>query len=183
MLGMVSRFTTQKGFDFLAEIADQLMERDVALVVQGDGEEFYTRLLNQLAERYPTKVRVMTNFDSVMAHKLEAGADLFLMPSRYEPCGLSQMYALRYGTIPVVRATGGLDDTIDEQPGGAGNGFKFHGYEASEFLAAIVRGLEVFADAPAWQAMMERAMGQRFLWEAAASAYVRVYERAIRNRS
>lgn len=183
VLGMVSRFTTQKGFDFLAEIADGLMERDVALVIQGDGEEYYTRLLEQMAARYPAKVRVMTNFDTVMAHKIEAGADLFLMPSRYEPCGLSQMYALRYGTIPVVRATGGLDDTIDEQPDGAGNGFKFHGYDAKEFLAAIARGLDLFADTSVWQAMMERAMAQRFLWETAARAYVSVYEKAIRNRS
>ncbi len=183
VLGMVSRFTTQKGFDFLAEIADQLMERDVALVILGDGEEYYTRLLEQMAQRNPAKVRVKTSFDTVIAHKIEAGADLFLMPSRYEPCGLSQMYALRYGTIPVVRATGGLDDTIDEQPNGAGNGFKFHGYEAKEFLAAIVRALDLFADAPRWQAMMERAMAQRFLWGTAARTYVGVYEKVIRNRS
>ena len=183
VLGMVSRFTTQKGFDLLAEIADQLLELDVVLLIQGDGEEHYTRLLEQLATRRPAKIRVLTNFDTVMAHKIEAGSDIFLMPSRYEPCGLSQLYALRYGTIPVVRATGGLDDTIDEQPDGAGNGFKFHGYQSQDFLAAIVRALDLFSDKPSWQTMMQRAMAQRFLWNTAARAYVTVYEKAIRNRS
>lgn len=183
VLGMVSRFTTQKGFDFLAEIADSLLERDVVLVVEGDGEEHYTRLLEQLADRFPTKMRVMSRYDNVIEHKIIAGADMLLMPSRYEPCGLTQMYALRYGTVPVVRATGGLDDTIDEQPNGAGNGFKFHGTAAHDLLAAIGRALDAFADPAAWQAIMERGMAQRFPWETAARQYVSVYEKTIRNRS
>ncbi len=100
------------------------------LVMLGTGEEYYERLLTEIAARYPDKVRVQVKYDNVMAHKIEAGADIFLMPSRYEPSGLNQMYSLRYGTIPVVRATGGLEDTIDEQPSGGGNGFKFWGYNS-----------------------------------------------------
>ena len=183
VLGMVSRFTTQKGFDFLLAIADELLPRDVALVILGDGEEYYARQLLEVAERYPGKMRVRTTFDPVMAHKIEAGADLFLMPSRYEPCGLSQIYALRYGTVPVVRATGGLEDTIHELPAGAGNGFTYSGYEPAELLKAIVRATEMFEDKARWQAMMLRNMAERLTWEAPARAYVGVYEGAIRNRS
>ena len=183
VLGLVSRFTTQKGIDFLLAIAEPLFERDVVLVVLGDGEEYYARLLNELAERYPAKVRVRTTFDPVMAHKIEAGADVYLMPSRYEPCGLSQIYALRYGTVPVVRATGGLDDTIDEQPEGSGNGFKYSGYDPGELMKAISRAMDLFGDKARWQAMMLRGMRERLTWEAPAREYVAVFERAIRNRS
>ena len=183
VLGMISRFTTQKGLDFLLGIADQLLARDVALLVLGDGEEYYARLLTEVAGRNPAKMRVMTIYDPVMAHKIEAGADVFLMPSRYEPCGLSQIYGLRYGTVPVVRATGGLDDTIHEQPDGGGNGFKYAGYDPQELLKAITRATDLFADKPRWQAMMQRGMRERFTWEQPARTYVSVYERAIRNRS
>ena len=183
VLGMVTRFTTQKGLDLLAAIADELMQREVALVILGDGEEYYERLLTGFAERYPGKMRVQTRYDPVMAHKVEAGADLYLMPSRYEPCGLSQIHALRYGTIPVVRATGGLEDTVDEKPEGGGDGFKFQGYEPAELLKAIDRGLAVFAQPELWQATMRRAMRKRFTWERPAAEYEAVFERAIQNRS
>ncbi len=183
LLGMVSRFTTQKGFDFLLAIADELLARDVALAILGDGEEYYARMLSELADRYPSKMRVQTIFDPVMAHKIEAGADMFMMPSRYEPCGLNQIYGLRYGTVPIVRATGGLDDTVDEQPDGGGNGFKFSGYEAQELMKAIVRATEIFPDKGRWQDLMRRGMRQRLTWDEPARAYVAVFERAIQNRS
>ncbi len=128
VIGMVSRFATQKGFDFIVAIMDRLIQQDIVLVVLGNGEEYYEQLLTEMAARYPDKVRVQVKYDNVVAHKIEAGSDLFLMPSRYEPGGLNQIYSLKYGTIPVVRATGGLEDTIDEQPVGGGNGFKFWGY-------------------------------------------------------
>jgi len=139
--------------------------------------------LVEMAQRHPAKVRVQVKFDNVMAHKIEAGADIFLMPSRYEPGGLNQLYSLKYGTIPVVRATGGLDDTIDEQPNGEGNGFKFWGYSADAFLEAVQRALGTFRNKEQWTAMVRRGMAQDFSWDKPAAEYVRVYERVITNRS
>jgi starch synthase len=182
ILGLVSRFATQKGIDFLVDIMDRLLKEDVVLVMLGNGEEYYERLLKELAERYPEKVRVQIKFDNVMAHKIEAGADMFLMPSRYEPGGLNQIYSLKYGTIPIVRATGGLQDSIVELPDGGGNGFKFTGYDPNDFLDAILRALTTFRDQKVWKAMMKRAMEQDFSWEKPAQEYVRVYERVIQNR-
>jgi len=183
VIGVVSRFATQKGFDFIVEIMDRLVQEDVVLVMLGRGEEYYERLLVEMAGRYPDKVRVQVKYDNVMAHKIEAGSDMFLMPSRYEPCGLNQIYSLKYGTIPIVRATGGLEDTIDEQPMGAGNGFKFWGYESAALMDTILRALEVFRDKEAWGRMMRRGMAQHFSWDEPAKEYVRVYERTIQNRS
>jgi len=183
IIGVVSRFATQKGIDFIVDIMDRLLTEDVVLVMLGNGEEYYERLLQEMAERHPDKVRVQVKFDNVMAHKIEAGSDIFLMPSRYEPGGLNQIYSLKYGTIPVVRATGGLQDTVDEQPGGGGNGFKFWGYDPDDFLGAIQRALTTFHDKKAWKQMMQRAMEQDFSWTKPAQEYLRVYERVIQNRS
>jgi starch synthase len=183
VIGVVSRFATQKGFDFIVEIMDRLVQEDMVLVILGNGEEYYERLLGEMAGRHPGKVRVQVKFDNVMAHKIEAGADIFLMPSRYEPGGLNQLYSLKYGTIPVVRATGGLDDTIDEQPNGGGNGFKFWGYSAGALFDALKRALETFRNKQEWHQMMQRGMAQDFSWDKPAGEYVRVYERVIENRS
>lgn len=183
VIGIVSRFATQKGFDFIAQVADELVKENVAIVALGTGEAYYEHLLTGLAERYPEKMRVRVAYNNMLAHKIEAGADLFLMPSRYEPCGLNQIYSLKYGTIPVVRATGGLQDTIDEQADGGGNGFKFWGYSAWAMLDAIKRALALFQDKEKWTAMMQRGMVQDFSWDGPAREYVKVYERAIMNRS
>jgi len=183
VIGIVSRFATQKGFDFIVDILDRLVQEDMVMVMLGNGEEFYERLLVELAGRYPSKVRVQVKFDNVMAHKIEAGADMFLMPSRYEPGGLNQIYSLKYGTVPVVRATGGLDDTIDEQPNGGGNGFKFWGYDSAALMDALRRALGTFRNKEEWTEMMKRGMGQDFSWNKPAAEYVRVYERVIQNRS
>jgi starch synthase len=183
VIGIVSRFSTQKGFDLIVEIMDRLVEEDMVLVILGKGEEYYERVLVEMANRHPSKVRVHVNFDTVMAHKIKAGSDIFLMPSRYQPAGLNQIHSLRYGTIPVVRATGGLDDTIDEQPLGGGNGFKFWGYSSSALLEALQRALSTFRNKEEWTQMMQRGMAQNFSWDAPAKEYVRVYERAIQNRS
>src|SRR6202453_335654 len=182
VIGIVSRFATQKGFDFIVDIMDRLVEEDMVMVILGNGEEYYERLLVEMASRHPSKVRVQVTFDNVMAHKIEAGADIFLMPSRYEPGGLNQIYSLKYGTIPVVRATGGLDDTIDEQPFGGGNGFKFWGYSAWALMDALHRALDTFRNKDEWTRMMKRGMAQDFSWDAPAKEYVRVYERTIQNR-
>jgi len=182
VIGVVTRFATQKGIDFIVDILDRLMQEDVVLVMLGNGEEYYERLLTEMAERYPAKMRVQVKFDNVIAHKIEAGSDLFLMPSRYEPGGLSQIYSLKYGTIPVVRATGGLQDSVEEQTD-SGTGFKFTGYDSNALLDAIHRALAAFRDKKSWTAMMKRAMAQDFSWEKPAQEYVRVYERVIQNRS
>jgi len=136
-----------------------------------------------MAERYSSKVRVQVKFDNVMAHKIEAGSDMFLMPSRYEPGGLNQIYSLKYGTVPIVRATGGLDDTIDEQPNGGGNGFKFWGYSSDALMDAIRRALGTFRNKKEWTQLMQHGMAQDFSWKKPAQEYVRVYERTIQNRS
>jgi starch synthase len=183
VIGVLSRFATQKGFDFIVEIMDKLVEEDMVLVILGNGEEYYERLLLEMASRHPAKVRVQVKFDNVMAHKIEAGADIVLMPSRYEPGGLNQIYSLKYGTIPVVRATGGLDDTIDEQLNGGGNGFKFRGYSPSALMDALNRALNTFRNKKEWTEMMKRGMAQDFSWDKPAAEYVRVYERVIQNRS
>jgi starch synthase len=183
IIGVVSRFATQKGFDFIVEIMDRLVKEDMVIVILGNGEEYYERLLTEMAQRHPSKIRVQVKFDNVMAHKIEAGADIFLMPSRYEPGGLNQIYSLKYGTVPVVRATGGLDDTIDEQPNGGGNGFKYWGYNVGELIDALRRALGTFRNKKEWTGMMKRGMAQDFSWDKPAAEYVRVYERVIQNRS
>jgi len=183
VIGVVSRFASQKGFDFIVEIMDRLVHEDMVLIMMGTGEEYFERLLSEMAGRYPQKVRVQIKYDEVMAHKVEAGADIFLIPSRWEPCGLNQIYSLRYGTVPVVRATGGLEDTIDEQPNGGGNGFKFWGYGSNDLLEAIRRALGTFRNKEEWLGMLLRGMAQDFSWEKPAREYVRVYERAVNNRN
>jgi starch synthase len=183
VIGVVSRFATQKGFDFIVDIMDRLVQEDVVMVMLGNGEEYYERLLVEMALRHPEKMRVKVKFDNVVAHKIEAGSDMFLMPSRYEPGGLNQIYSLKYGTIPIVRATGGLDDTIDEQPNGGGNGFKFWGYDSGALLDAIYRALGTFKNKTEWTEMMKRGMAQDFSWDKPAQEYVRVYERVVQNRS
>lgn len=183
VIGVVSRFATQKGFDLIVESMDRLVQEDMVMVMLGNGEEYYERLLVEMAERYPTKVRVQVKYDNVVAHKVEAGSDMFLMPSRYEPCGLNQIYSLKYGTVPVVRATGGLEDTIHEQPASERNGFKFQAYTAEALMEALQRALSTFRNKEEWEEMMRRGMAQNFSWDKPAAEYVRVYERVIQNRS
>ncbi len=183
VLGIVSRFATQKGFDLLADIMDELVKDDIVLIAFGTGEEYYERLFSELAARYPDKVRVQIKYDNTIAHKIEAGADMFLMPSRYEPSGLNQMYSLRYGTIPVVRSTGGLEDTIYELHEGQGNGFKFHGYNQSDLLDAIRRAVATFQNKPQWEEMMRRGMAEDFSWDKPAAEYAELYKRAVEGRA
>jgi starch synthase len=184
VIGIASRLTAQKGFDFVAQIADQLLERDLALVALADGEPYYENLLRSLAERRPDRVALLAKYDHALLHKVEAGADIFLMPSRYEPCGLNQMYSLKYGTVPVVRATGGLEDTVEEwnAEAGTGTGFKFHGYEGRDLLAAIDRALAAFQEKESWQKLMRNGMQQHFGWEEPAKEYSQVYEEVLRRR-
>jgi starch synthase len=185
VLGMVTRLTTQKGIDVIAEIAEPLMRDKVILVVLGNGEEYYENLLRSLAAKYSGRMLVHFGYDNMLAHKVQAGSDMFLMPSRYEPCGLGQLCALKYGTVPVVRATGGLDSTVEEWNAETrtGTGFKYSGFRPEDFLAAIERALGVFPDKDAWQALMRNGMSQDHSWTKPATEYVEVYEQVARARN
>lgn len=179
LIGIVSRFAAQKGFDLIGQIIDRLALENVLLVILGSGDKLYEEMFLRLARRIPEKVAVRVAYDSVLAHKIEAGADLFLMPSRYEPSGLSQLYSLKYGTVPVVRATGGLDDTIDpwDTRSKKGTGFKFQEYSGDALLRTIHQALQVFRDQDSWQKLMRNGMAKDFSWRVSAREYVRVYER------
>jgi len=186
VLGVVTRLTTQKGIDVLAQIAEPLSRENIVLVMLGNGEEYYENLLRSLASKYPGRIQLRIGYDNMLAHKVEAGSDMFLMPSRYEPCGLGQLCALRYGTIPIVRATGGLDSTIDEWDPAArtGTGFKFHGLGPEEFLGAIQRALQVFRDdKDSWHTLIRNAMAQDHTWTHPAQQYLQVYEKVAQSRS
>ena len=185
VLGMVTRLATQKGIDFLEKIAGDLLHEDVVLVGLGTGETYYENFFRSLAAHYPGRVMVKIAYDDMLAHKVEAGSDMFLMPSRYEPCGLNQFYSLKYGTPPVVRGTGGLEDTVEEWDAEAktGTGFKFHGYRPADFLAAIQRALTAWRDKDGWQHLMRNGMAQDYSWGRSAEQYEAVYERVAREKS
>jgi len=184
VVGIVSRFTDQKGFDLLAEVADALLQEDLALVALGTGAPEYEELFRALAVRAPDRVAVKVAYDDTLAHKIEAGADMFLMPSRFEPCGLNQIYSLRYGTVPVVRATGGLEDTIEpwDSKSGKGTGFKFSKYTGQALLECLKQALAVYKEPKAWRKIQTRGMGMDFSWKASAAAYAKLYERARKAR-
>ena len=184
VIGIVSRFAAQKGFDLVAKIADRLTQREVAVVALGSGEPAYEKFFRAWAFRNPAQVAVEVGYDEALAHKIEAGADIFLMPSRYEPSGLNQMYSLKYGTVPVVRATGGLDDTVEEwnPERGTGTGFKFEGMSAEALLAAIDRALTAFQDKKAWAKLMRNGMAQNYGWAKPAKEYAAIYEEVARRR-
>lgn len=178
VIGVVSRLAAQKGFDLIAEAIPALLRRDVQMVVLGAGDGEYARLLTDLQTRHRDRLAVRIAFDDALAHKIEAGSDIFLMPSRYEPCGLNQIYSLRYGTVPVVRATGGLEDTIHEfdPETGTGTGFKFKPYSAVALLECLERALALY-QTPDWPAIRRNGMLADFSWDRSAQAYVDLYRR------
>jgi len=184
LIGIVSRFADQKGFDLIAQIAGELMKENVAVVALGTGQPEYEKLFKGLADKYSARVSVKIGYDNTLAHKIEAGADMFLMPSRYEPCGLNQIYSLRYGTVPVVRATGGLDDTIQNfaPKTQQGTGFKFDEYEGGALLGCIRAALKAYRDPKVWHAIQANGMAKDFSWKVSAAAYVTLYEAAKRAR-
>ena len=180
VLGIVSRFADQKGFDLVADRAHEMLREDVTLVVLGTGDRRYEDLFRALASAYPGRVGVKFAYDNAIAHKIEAGADIFLMPSRYEPCGLNQIYSLKYGTVPVVRATGGLDDTVEnfDVEHGTGTGFKFSEYTGAAFLYAVKQALHHFADERIWKRIQLNGMVKDFSWKTPAAEYAKIYEAA-----
>ncbi|MDP8257354.1 MAG: glycogen synthase GlgA [Candidatus Alcyoniella australis] len=184
LIGMVTRLAEQKGCDILAEAIDELVKLDLGLVVLGKGEEQYNRLFAKLAKRHPDHVGVRIAFDEAVAHKIEAGSDYFLMPSRYEPCGLNQLYSMRYGTIPIVRATGGLDDTVREYDPqtGRGTGFKFEEYSAQALVEAVRRATGFYRKRVHFRKLIDNAMAADFSWKRSAKRYEEVYRQALADR-
>jgi starch synthase len=180
LIGMVTRLTHQKGCDLIAGAADRLMSFDAAWVMLGSGDGWCEDLWRQLAARYPGRVAARIGFEESLAHLIEGGSDMFLMPSWYEPCGLNQMYSQRYGTVPIVRATGGLNDTVvdvDEAPG-AGTGFKFRDYTPDALSRTVERALAAFPNSKRWKAIQRNGMKRDFSWDVSALEYVKVYRGA-----
>jgi starch synthase len=180
LIGMVSRLVDQKGFDLLAGVADRLPQLDATVVLLGSGESRYEDQWRALAARYSDRIGARIGFDERLAHLIEGGVDLFLMPSQFEPCGLNQMYSLRYGTIPLVRATGGLYDTVRDvdRDTEAGTGFTFEEYSADALLRTLQRALAVYEDRERWRRIQRAGMAQDYSWDASAQQYVQVYEQA-----
>ena len=176
LLGMVARFTHQKGADLVAAAAQALAALPAQLAVVGKGERALEEALLGLAARHPGRIAVRIAFDEALAHAVEAGADLFLMPSRFEPCGLNQMYSQHYGTPPVVRRTGGLADTVEDGV----TGFVFDGSESEALVAAVRRALAAYADPPRWRAIQRAGMARDFSWPAAARRYADLYRRVAK---
>ena len=181
LLGMVTRLTSQKGLDLVGAVAEEFLAMDVQCVVLGTGEPKYQSLLEGLQQRHPGKLAVQFRFDTRLAKLIYAGSDLFLMPSQFEPCGLSQLVSLKYGTIPIVRKTGGLADTVENlSPDGKnGTGFVFEDYRGEELLFALRRALEAFHQPKLWKGLMERAMRQDYSWDVSARKYLELYKNLL----
>jgi starch synthase len=184
LIGMVTRLADQKGLDILTKALPEIMSLGVQLVILGTGDERYHRILSDAVRRYSKNMRVLLRYDDSLAQNLYAGCDIFLMPSHYEPCGLGQMIALRYGTVPVVRRTGGLTDTVsDYKPKtGQGTGFLFEEYSAPALIDCLRRALAVYGDRTKWRSLMRNGMKQDFSWERSAKEYVTVYRKAMRKK-
>ncbi|HVO76731.1 MAG TPA: glycogen/starch synthase [Candidatus Bathyarchaeia archaeon] len=180
LIGMVSRLVDQKGFDILAEAFDAIMSLGVSVVILGTGQEKYHEIYWSFAKKHPKQFGLKLEFNDRLAHLIEAGSDFFLMPSRYEPCGLNQMYSFRYGTIPIVRATGGLLDTVTDldRAGGTGNGFTFRDYTSAALLGAVRSAVAFYADKTALRKTRKRIMGEDHSWRRSAEEYLAMYERA-----
>jgi starch synthase len=176
VIGIVSRFAMQKGFDLIADVAEKLMAMDLYVAALGTGEPQYEDIFRVLAKKYPDKCLVKVAYDNTVAHQIEAGADMFLMPSRYEPCGLNQIYSMKYGTVPVVRATGGLDDTIEAFDGKSGTGFKFTDYTAEALLVCLQQAVAAYRQPKVWRQIVLHGMKKDFSWAASAKQYVKIYQ-------
>jgi starch synthase len=183
LIGIVSRLVAQKGLDIVSEVFDEIMGLDTCIVILGLGDKHYHDLLTTAQKRFPGRVSVNLAFDEELAHQIEAGCDMFLMPSKYEPCGLNQMYSMKYGTVPIVRRTGGLADTVvDFDASGESTGFVFGQYSSEHLLEAVSRARKAYADRGQWDRLVDRAMAQDFSWERSAKAYEDVYRATMRRR-
>jgi len=179
LFAVISRLAVQKGYDLLFQVAEDVIRLNTGMVILAAGEAKYQKPLDELAKKYSSRIAVRIGFDEPLAHRMVAGADMILVPSRYEPCGLTQIYALRYGTVPVVRATGGLDDTIRQfnPESGEGTGFKFGPFEPKAFLEQIGKAVETFNDKDSWKKIVRNGMKADFSWEESAQEYVLLYQK------
>ena len=181
LIGTISRLADQKGFDLIASSLEDMLSKGVQYIILGTGERKYHDLFTQLSKQYPKSFAVKIAYDNRLAHLIEAGSDMFLMPSQYEPCGLNQLYSLKYGTVPIVRGVGGLEDTIIDytKSPDTGTGFKFYDYTKKALLDAIERAIGVYKKQSAWQSLIKKCMSEDFSWEKSAKEYVELYKKAI----
>jgi len=184
VMGIVSRFAGQKGFDLIQHVADRMAREELIVIALGTGDREYEDMFRRLNKQYPQKFAVKIEFNNRLAHKIEAGADMFLMPSKYEPAGLNQLFSLKYGTVPIVRATGGLDDTIEQYDPATskGTGFKFKEYSGEALLDTVKAAVVAYRNTQKWQQLMRNGMVQDYSWNTAAREYVKVYERVKQGR-
>ena len=179
LIGMVTRLVKHKGLDLVKRVFEELLRADLQFVILGSGEWEFETFFYDMAQKYPEKVALKLGFDQTLAHRIYAGADIFLMPSKSEPCGLAQMVALRYGTVPIVRETGGLNDTITDSQSGGGNGFTFHNFNAHEMQDAVWRTIGGYGDKKGWDILRRRCMACDNSWGASANAYIRLYKEIV----
>ena len=181
LIGIISRLADQKGFDILAEAIEQMMDLDLQFVLLGTGDERYHNTFANVAGKYQGQAAVFLKFDGALARRIYAGSDAFLMPSRFEPCGLGQLISMRYGSVPIVRSTGGLADTVEDYDSatGRGNGFAFSDYSEEALFTAVERALETYRRKDTWRTLMERGMRADFSWEISARKYVELYQKAL----
>ena len=184
LVGMISRLVYQKGFDLVVEVIDELPQLGASFVVLGTGERRYEQMWQRAASRHSSVIGVRIGYDETLAHLIEAGSDMFLMPSRYEPCGLNQMYSMRYGSVPIVRATGGLDDAVTQYDAvdGSGTGFKFTEFESGKMLTSLRTAVAIFGDTARWRALQRAGMTRDFSWNASAKTYVSEYRALVAGR-
>lgn len=185
VIGMVSHLDDQRGCDLTAEIIDDMMKLELYFIIMGTGYEKYHKLFHYMREKYPEKMGVRFEYDTTLDHKILAGADMFLMPSRYEPCGSHQLYSLKYGTIPIVHSVGGLNDTVKmfQPKENIGTGIKFYNYQAEDLLNAIKNGMDVYQEKTSWHPMIVRAMAEDFSWDFSAREYEKLYHKAFEKLS
>ncbi len=183
-IGTISRFVDQKGFDLIIEVMNKLMKLNFLYIILGKGEAKYQNYFNKIQKRYPDKICALLRFDNEFAHRMEAGCDMFLMPSRYEPCGLNQLYSLRYGTIPIVRKTGGLADTVVDFPTNpkSGTGFMFKKYNPEDMYKTIELAIKTFGNKKKWHRIVGNAMKQNFSWINSAREYIKLYTILVRSK-
>ncbi len=183
MIGMVTRMVSHKGLDLVKETLDGIMwKSNIQFVILGNGDWEYENFFRDMQNKYPGRLCACIGFIPELSRKVYAGADLFLMPSKTEPCGLSQMIALRYGTIPIVRETGGLKDSVQDSGDGKGNGFTFQNYQSGDMVNAINRALEGYQNQEGWQLLVERAMRCDMSWGCSAKEYIKLYRGMLQEK-
>ncbi|MDZ7724150.1 MAG: glycogen synthase GlgA [candidate division KSB1 bacterium] len=185
LVGIISRLAEQKGFDIISEAIDDMLKMNLQIVVLGTGDPMYHKFWQDMMKKYPQKIAAFLTFDETLAHKIEASSDVFLMPSRFEPSGLNQLYSLRYGTVPVVRKTGGLADTITDfvQNPETGNGFVFTDYDSKSMLSALQNAVKTYSDRKTWVTLQLRGMQADYSWKAAAENYLQLYQDMIEKKN